>query len=187
MKTVRPDGSQLFTPFAYYERQVGDGATIHRKLYLFGGEVVAIRVAGDPVSGNNGLFYRYSDHLGSTSVLGKAGASSPQNDSIARYFPFGDWRTEPAQTITSLGYTGRRHNNQATANDLGLIYMNARYYLPGLGRFASPNALALDWLEAGLSAVLLTTTPQPFGRYEPFHLVTSKVMATKRRLRLAAL
>ena len=148
-------------------------AAITRPTYFFGAQAVAQRITGDPVNVNNGLFYRYSDHLGSTSVLGKAGASSPQSDSIARYFPFGDWRTEPAQTITSLGYTGHRHNNQAVTNDLGLIYRNARYYLPGLGCFASPNALALDWLEAGLSAVLLTTTPQPFGRYEPFHLVTS--------------
>ena len=154
MKSVRPDGTTLYTPFATYERQVGGGATIHRKQYLFGGEVIAVRVAGDPVSANNGLFYRYSDHLGSTSVLGKAGASSPQSDSAARYFPFGDWRSEPAQTITSLGYTGHRHNNQAATNDLGLIYMNARYYLPGLGRFASPDTLVPD-----------PTNPQAFNRY----------------------
>ena len=85
--------------------------------------------------------------------MGKAGASSPQNGSAARYFPFGDWRSEPAQTITSLGYTGHRHNNLA-ANDLGLIYMNARYYLSGLGRFASPDTLVPD-----------PANPQAFNRY----------------------
>ena len=150
--------------FPYYERQVGGGATIHRKQYLFGGEVIAVRVTGDPVSANNGLFYRYSDHLGSTSVLGKAGASSPQSDSVARYFPFGDWRTEPAQTATNMGYTGHRHNNLA-ANDLGLIYMNARYYLPHLGRFLSPDTLVPD-----------PANPQAFNRYA--YVLNSPLVST---------
>ena len=59
----------------------------------------------------------------------------------------------PAQTVTDMGYTGHRHNNQA-ANDLGLIYMNARYYLPGLARFASPDTLVPD-----------PANPQAFNRY----------------------
>ena len=60
----------------------------------------------------------------------------------------------PAQTVTDMGYTGHRHNNQATANDLGLIYMNARYYLPHLGRFASPDTLVPD-----------PANPQSYNRY----------------------
>jgi hypothetical protein len=31
--------------------------------------MIATRVSGDPVSGNNGLSYFYSDHLGSASAL----------------------------------------------------------------------------------------------------------------------
>jgi RHS repeat-associated protein len=35
---------------------------------------------------------------------------------------------------------GHRHNNTGTY-DLGLIYMNARTYLPEVGRFISPDTL----------------------------------------------
>ncbi|MBE7528199.1 MAG: hypothetical protein HS099_00500 [Ardenticatenaceae bacterium] len=33
-----------------------------RITFPIGGQVVATRVTNDPVSGNNGLFYMYSDH-----------------------------------------------------------------------------------------------------------------------------
>jgi RHS repeat-associated protein len=38
--------------------------------------------------------------------------------------------------------------------ELGLIYMNARYYVPSLGRFASADTLVPD-----------PTNPQQFNRY----------------------
>src|SRR5690606_23835882 len=46
-----------------------------------------------------------------------------------RYTPFGDWRTEPTAGLTDIGYTGHRHNNLAD-KDLGMVYMQARYYVP---------------------------------------------------------
>ncbi|GAB4164744.1 MAG: hypothetical protein Fur0021_40320 [Candidatus Promineifilaceae bacterium] len=52
--------------------------------------------------------------------------------SRTRYLPFGSYRTAPTQTFTDRGYTSQKHNN-----DLGLIYYNARYYLPDLNRFLS--------------------------------------------------
>ncbi|MGH2538561.1 MAG: RHS repeat-associated core domain-containing protein [Candidatus Promineifilaceae bacterium] len=51
------------------------------------------------------------------------------------------------------GYTGHKHNNLG-ANDLELIYMNARFYVPAVGRFASADALAPD-----------PANPQQFNRY----------------------
>jgi RHS repeat-associated protein len=45
--------------------------------------------------------------------------------------------------VTNQGFTGHRHNNTGT-NDLGLIYMNARYYLPEVGRFISPDTIVPD-------------------------------------------
>ncbi|MDA0241961.1 MAG: lipid II-degrading bacteriocin [Chloroflexi bacterium] len=47
------------------------------------------------------------------------------------------------------GYTGRLHND-----GVGLIYMNARYYVPSLGRFASADTLVPD-----------PTNPQQFNRF----------------------
>jgi hypothetical protein len=42
---------------------------------------------------------------------------------------FGNWRTKPTAALTDIGYTGHRHNNLGSgAADIGLIYMNARWY-----------------------------------------------------------
>lgn len=38
----------------------------------------------------------------------------PVPGSSTRYYPFGDWRTEPTATLTDRGYTGRQHNNTAS-------------------------------------------------------------------------
>ena len=43
---------------------------------------------------------------------------------LLRYEPFGDARgTQPGSAITDRGFTGHRENR-----DIGLTYMNARYY-----------------------------------------------------------
>jgi RHS repeat-associated protein len=59
------------------------------------------------------------------------------------------WRTTPTQTLTDRGFTGHRHNN-----DLGLIYINARYYVPPIERFASADTIVPD-----------PGQPQSFNRY----------------------
>ncbi len=76
----------------------------------------------------------------------KASTGALAANSVARYEPFGGYRTTPAATvnpgINDRGYTGHRMNN--TGNDLGLIYMNARYYLPEVGRFISAFTIVPD-------------------------------------------
>jgi hypothetical protein len=64
--------------------------------------------------------------LGSTVALSDSGGT--RVGGVTRYYPFGDFRTAPTQTATDRGFTEHRHNNLA-GNDLGLIYMNARYYV----------------------------------------------------------
>jgi RHS repeat-associated protein len=100
------------------------------------------------VSSNNGLFSVYSDHLGSSSVL-VTSSNGVVSGSTARYYPFGAYRTTPSQTITDRQFTGHQHND-----DLGLIYMNARFYVPGIGRFASADTIVPD-----------PVNPQQFNRY----------------------
>ena len=82
----------------------------------------------------------YTDHLGNVSAWTNA-SGALVSGSLARYEPFGGYRTKPATTvnpdISSLGFTGHRMNNTAV-NNLGLIYMNARYYLPQIGWVISP-------------------------------------------------
>ncbi|MCA9968900.1 MAG: hypothetical protein KC425_01730, partial [Anaerolineales bacterium] len=57
--------------------------------------------------------------LGSTALLtygltavggDHAAAGDPVPNTLARYTPFGDWRTEPTAGLTNRGYTRHRHN-----------------------------------------------------------------------------
>ena len=61
----------------------------------------------------------------------------------AVYEPFGLFLTMLMATnpsVTDRGFTGQRHNTLAPAY-LGLVYMNARYYQPQLGRDKATNFL----------------------------------------------
>ncbi|MGH2544012.1 MAG: RHS repeat-associated core domain-containing protein [Ardenticatenaceae bacterium] len=72
---------------------------------------------------------------------------------MVQYFPFGKHRALPTTEITDRGYTGHAHNN-LPPDGVGLIYMNARYFVPAVGRFASADALVPD-----------PANPQSFNRY----------------------
>jgi RHS repeat-associated protein len=121
---------------------------IQRSRYMLAGQTIAVRVSGDPVSGNNGLAFYYTDHLGSASIMLKSNGDFVSG-STARYHPFGSYRTTPTQTVSDRRYTGHAHND-----DLGLIYMNARYYVGSIGRFASADTLIPN-----------PTNPQSWNRY----------------------
>ncbi len=63
---------------------------------------------------------------------------------------FGSYRGKGGgDAITDRGYTGHKQND-----DLGLIYMNARYYAPTLNRFLTPDSIVPD-----------PTNPQTLNRY----------------------
>jgi RHS repeat-associated protein len=142
--------------------------TITRKTYSFAGRTIATRISGDP-DGNDGLYYLHSDHpstalgtsLGSNSVMsyGQGHASNLVGKEVpgsrGRYFPYGGWRVTPTAGLTDQGYTGHKHNNLGgTADDLGLIFMQARYYLPYINRFISADPIVPD-----------PANPQSLNRY----------------------
>jgi len=117
---------------------------------------VAVRVTGDPDPANNGLFYLYSDHhsassgqaLGSASAMTDAAGNLVGN--VTRYLPFGGYRMGSGPNeVTDRGFTGQKENM-----DLGLMYYNARYYIPYLNRFISADTIVPD-----------PTNPQSFNRY----------------------
>ncbi|MBE7531284.1 MAG: hypothetical protein HND44_18335 [Chloroflexi bacterium] len=68
-----------------------------------------------------------------------------------RYLPFGGYRpgSAPTQTITDRDFTGQRENME-----LGLLYYGARFYVPGLGRFASADTVVPN-----------PANPQSYNRY----------------------
>ena len=136
----------------YFDNFMVSAAETSRTTYTLGGQAIATRVTGDPTAANNGLFYIFSDHLGSTSALaygsgGQTGQKVP--GSKASYYPFGSPRTAPTQTITDRNFTGQKENME-----LGLIYYNARFYLPAIARFLTPDTL-----------IPRPTDPQSFNRY----------------------
>ena len=124
--TSRPDGVVVYTPFPDYEREIAvGGAVTERTTYSIAGQMVAVRSAGT-------LYYTYGDHLGSVVAMSWLGGTY-RDGSLARYDPFGNYRTWPGSNVNPLisdrGFTGHVHDNTGPypTQNVGLIYMNARY------------------------------------------------------------
>ncbi|MBK8987678.1 MAG: RHS repeat-associated core domain-containing protein [Chloroflexi bacterium] len=142
VKSVKPGGKTSYFPFPGYEEEVNGSTTTRRITYAIAGQAVALRV--QVVGGSNTLYYLHSDHLGSTSLSTTTGGAVVAG-STARYYPFGDWRTEPTTNLTDRGFTGHLHNNLGNApDDIGLVYMQARWYLPYINRFISADTIVPD-------------------------------------------
>ena len=104
-----------------YNRRVKttDSKGISYSMYSQSGRLLYREVEGDPV---NYIF------LGDK-LIAKDGVISTPFDSNMHYKPFGD---SIEQTKDDIGYTGHKFDT-----DLGLSYMQARYYDPVIGRFYS--------------------------------------------------
>jgi hypothetical protein len=63
--TLTPSASPTATPPV----PTPPSGQIRRTYYFAGLQRIAMRVAGDPVQANNGVFYLLADHLGSTNVV----------------------------------------------------------------------------------------------------------------------
>ncbi|MCL4872273.1 MAG: RHS repeat-associated core domain-containing protein [Anaerolineae bacterium] len=122
------------------------------------GRAIATRVTTSPPQPTDGLFYFITDHLGSTRLLA-APNGSPVQGTTAHYLPYGDYRgSAPTATpLTERGYTGHHENRE-----IGLTYMNARFYSPTSGRFLTADTL-----------IPSPTNPQSHNRYS---YVLGKVM-----------
>ena len=151
--TTQPDGTIIYTPFPDYElTDPPAGADTVRTTYRLGGRIVAVQTKVGAAAGI--FYYTYTDHLGNVTALSTT-AGAFVTGSKARYDPFGTMTTAPATnpSVSNHGFTGHRHNNTGT-NDLGLIYMNARYYMPEIGRFISADTIVPE-----------PGNPQSFNRY----------------------
>jgi len=153
--TVLPNGTKVYTPFPEYEKTVPtSGASTERSSYYLAGQLIAVWVKVGAGAGT--LYYAFADQLGSVSAW-TSPSGTLETNSLARYDPYGNYRTEPGTNanpdISDRGFTGHRMNNTGT-NDLGLIYMNARYYLPEVGRFISADSIVPD-----------PSNPQSYNRY----------------------
>ena len=107
----------------YYE--VTDGVVT--KYYYAGAQRIAMRKNGT-------LNYILGDHLGSTSIVtNAAGALVSQQ----LYTPWGETRYSSGLSPTQYQYTGQ----YSYTADFGLMYYNARWYDPALGRFAQADSI----------------------------------------------
>ena len=134
---ILPGGTKVYTPFPEYEETVPpSGATTQRSSYFLAGQMVAVRVRTG-TTGSGALSFAYADHPGSLSAW-TTSSGAYIGGSLIRHEPYGNYRTAPGASvnpgISDRGFTGHRHNNTGS-NDIGLIYMNVRYYMPGIGRF----------------------------------------------------
>lgn len=106
--------------------KVGGGAPTWKKdiLYIGTKEVAEVSVDGK-------TYVTLCDHLGTPRYIW-SGSGAPLKQ---KFLPFGEQLTNPTTAANiAKGFTNHEQTDQS-----GLIYMQARYYLPFYGRFASPD------------------------------------------------
>ncbi|RPJ50871.1 MAG: RHS repeat-associated core domain-containing protein, partial [Methanobacteriota archaeon] len=100
------------------------------KYYYAGAQRIAMRTNGT-------VNYLLGDHLGSTSLSADASGTVV---SELRYKAWGEVRYASGEMPTDYTYTGQ----YSYAGDFGLMYYNARWYDPSLGRFAQADTIVPD-------------------------------------------
>ena len=95
---------------------------------FFDGERVARR---DGATGTGGVFYYFSDHLKTASVItDSAGVVKAESD----YYPWGGEIQFVNNDSNDYKFTGKKRDTET-----GLDYFGARYYSNGLGRWVSAD------------------------------------------------
>jgi RHS repeat-associated protein len=102
--------------------------TLQSEYVFFDGERVARR---DGDNGAGGVFYYFSDHLKTASVItDSAGVIKSESD----YYPWGGELQFVNSDSNHYKFTGKERDAET-----GLDYFGARYYSNGLGRFITPD------------------------------------------------
>ncbi len=98
--TSRPEGVVVYTPFPDYEREVAaDGTATERTTYTIAGQMVAVQTKVGAAAGT--YYYTYTDQLGSVVAMSNTAGGIIAN-SLARYDPFGNYRTWPGSNVNPL-------------------------------------------------------------------------------------
>ncbi|NLE43466.1 MAG: RHS repeat-associated core domain-containing protein, partial [Chloroflexi bacterium] len=112
------------------DRDAGGGLVGRRSYYYHGSRRVALRQSAGAVT------FIHGDHLGSTSLTTDGNGGSPVRQ---WYEPYGEVRWSTGELPTDYGFTG-----QQDVSSVGLVYMRARFYHAGLGRFVSADTIVPD-------------------------------------------
>jgi RHS repeat-associated protein len=116
--------------------------TLQSEYVFFGGERVARR---DGVNGAGGVFYYFSDHLKTASVItDSTGVIKAESD----YYPWGGELQFVNNDSNHYKFTGKERDAET-----GLDYFGARYYSNGLGRWVSadwsPTPVPIPYADLG--------------------------------------
>jgi RHS repeat-associated protein len=123
----------------------GRGTRLISLLTVAGMAAVALPAPPAFAAARKVTFY-HPDHLGSTHAVTDA---QGQLVSVTEYRPFGAVARATGPTRPAHGYTGQRADAST-----GLLFYNARYYDPTLGRFIQPDAI-----------IQSNSDPQTLNRY----------------------
>ncbi|NJN16641.1 MAG: hypothetical protein HC822_10390 [Oscillochloris sp.] len=144
VKVVRGSTETIFLE-GLYEEIEGGAIT---KYYTLNGGVVAMREH----SGSSSTVTRlHGDHLGSVSVATSSSGVATQQE----YDPWGQIRPNAAGTPHPISQTRRNYTGQIR-DDTGLLYYNARYYDPTIGRFLSADSVVPGNPSGGMDGVAIT-------------------------------
>jgi RHS repeat-associated protein len=142
VKSVFNSATTTYFVGAHYEvTNPGANQTI-TKYYYAGSQRIALRTNGT-------LNYLLGDHLGSTSLVTDATGYEPIE---TRYKAWGETRYASGATSTKYTYTGQYSNT----SDFGLMFYNARWYDPALGRFAQADTI-VSGKEKGANPYLIVS------------------------------
>gem|GEM_PF-1698853 len=136
----------------------GGAVTATRSVYRLGGGVTAVRTNTESggswtPAGSDRVDYTFGDHLGSVSAVWTEG--DPGTRFLQRYYPWGAPRPVwNAGLPTNHTFTGQEAD-QAGGTASGLMFYQARYYDPRVGRFTQPDTLVPD-----------PADPQAYNRYQ---------------------
>ena len=148
VKSVMGSETILFVGGHYEVTNPGSGQTV-TKYYFAGASRIAMRKYTIPQSMT--VEYMLGDHLGSTSITTD---SSGNKVSEMRYKAWGEVRyswtsspsTAPAYELTKYTFTGQYSymddpSTSGVTEGFGLMFYNARWYDPALGRFAQADTI----------------------------------------------
>ncbi|HEY3816930.1 MAG TPA: RHS repeat-associated core domain-containing protein [Polyangiaceae bacterium] len=138
--------------------QDGAGATYGRAFYA---------PSNDPAAAGTGavhVYLEFSDHLGSTSAVldFDTGAIVEKSSYLAYGAVDADYR--PTGFREPYRYTGHHDDSE-----VGLSYFGARYYIPTLARWASPDPMTIHALGSSLNPYSFVRG-SPLGNIDPFGL-----------------
>jgi len=118
----------------------GDGEAadeaISKHIFMGPNRIATITLAPEGGEGQGeglSVSYYHSDHLGSSNIITNQAGNLIQN---CEYLPYGEFSTKTGVKATNYYFTGKELDDET-----GLMFYDARYYDPQIGRFITPDTI----------------------------------------------